>query len=97
MVITVDDADVCDVDPGHPVAVTVTVSLRRMVEVWRGDSEWSDAIRSGNLALLCHHHHYLKTYEGWTLEPPGSTDTSTSGWSFTPLPPFGEEPDPPDS
>ena len=21
-----------------------------------------------NLALLCHHHHFLKTFEGWTLE-----------------------------
>ena len=39
MVITADDADVCDADPGHPVAVTVSGSLRRMVEVWRGDSE----------------------------------------------------------
>ncbi len=51
MVITADDADVCDVDPGHPVAVTVSASLRRMVEVWRGDSGWSDALRSGEIEV----------------------------------------------
>jgi hypothetical protein len=28
----------------------------------------SPTISKGNLALLCHHHHYLKTYKGWTLE-----------------------------
>ena len=48
-----------------------------------------------NLALLCHHHHYLKTYEGWTLERSGTKDTGPPDWSFTPLPPFGQEPDPP--
>ena len=47
MVITADEADVCDVDPGHPVSVTVTAHLRSMVEVWRGDLRWSDVIRSG--------------------------------------------------
>lgn len=45
-----------------------------------------------NLALLCHHHHYLKTYEGWTLERSGPTDEEP-GWRFSPLPPFGQEPD----
>ncbi len=49
MVITADDVDVCDVDPGHPVAVTVTASVRRMIEVWRGDSPWSVALGSGEL------------------------------------------------
>lgn len=47
-----------------------------------------------NLALLCHHHHYLKSYEGWTLE---RNDTKPDGsiiWSFTPMPAFGQEPDP---
>jgi hypothetical protein len=47
-----------------------------------------------NLALLCHHHHYLKTYEGWTLERSGSTGEGTPAWAFTPIPPFGQEPDP---
>jgi len=47
LVITPDDADVCDVDPGFAVAVTVTASLRRMVEVWRGDVSWAAALREG--------------------------------------------------
>jgi hypothetical protein len=38
-VIGSDETDVCDDDPGHPVAVTVTGSLRRMTEVWRGERE----------------------------------------------------------
>jgi DNA-binding HxlR family transcriptional regulator len=45
LVITSDEADVCDVDPGYPVAVTVTASLRHMIEVWRGDVGWSEALR----------------------------------------------------
>jgi len=46
LVITPDDADVCDANPGYQVAVTVTASLRRMVEVWRGDLGWPEALRS---------------------------------------------------
>jgi DNA-binding HxlR family transcriptional regulator len=46
-----DGADVCDHDPGYPVAVTVTASLRRMVEVWRGDLGWPGALRSGAVTL----------------------------------------------
>ncbi len=46
-----------------------------------------------NLALLCHHHHYLKSNEGWTLERLGTRDDDPR-WSFTPMPPFGEEPEP---
>ena len=45
-----------------------------------------------NLALLCRHHHRMKTYEGWTLERTGPTDADP-GWTFTPLAPFGREPD----
>ena len=48
----------------------------------------------GNLALLCHHHHYLKSYEGWTLERTGTGDEGSPTWAFTPMPPFGQEPDP---
>ena len=44
-----------------------------------------------NLALLCRHHHRIKTYEGWTLERTGPSDEDP-GWTFTPLPPFGQEP-----
>jgi DNA-binding HxlR family transcriptional regulator len=40
------DVDVCDVDPGYDVAVTVSASLRRMVEIWRGELGWPAALRS---------------------------------------------------
>jgi DNA-binding HxlR family transcriptional regulator len=51
LVITPGEADVCDTDPGYDVTVTLTSSLRRMVEVWRGDLTWSDAVRSGALEV----------------------------------------------
>ncbi|MEI7860893.1 MAG: DUF222 domain-containing protein, partial [Acidimicrobiales bacterium] len=44
-----------------------------------------------NLALLCHHHHWQKTYEGWQLARTGPTDEDP-GWTFTPLHPFDEQP-----
>jgi hypothetical protein len=51
LAITPDDADVCDADPGHPVAVTLTASLRAMTEVWRGDLSWAQALRSGAVMI----------------------------------------------
>ena len=51
LVITADEVDVCDADPGYEVAVIVTANLRHMVEVWRGDRSWSDALRSGTIEL----------------------------------------------
>ena len=44
LVITPDDVDVCDVDPGYPVTVTVTTALPRMVEISHGDQEWAHAL-----------------------------------------------------
>jgi DNA-binding HxlR family transcriptional regulator len=51
LVITKDGADVCDIDPGYEVAVSVTASLRRMVEIWRGDVGWGDAVGRGMLEI----------------------------------------------
>lgn len=51
LVIDARDTDVCDVDPGYPVAVTVTAGLRPMVQIWRGDIGWSQALRAGVLEL----------------------------------------------
>jgi hypothetical protein len=45
-----------------------------------------------NLALLCHHHHRLKTYEGWVLTRLGVDAEGRTRWSFEPQPPFGQEP-----
>lgn len=51
LVLTPDDADICDSDPGHPVNVTLTASLRHMVEIWRGDIGWAAAINAGSLEI----------------------------------------------
>ena len=51
LVITPDDVDVCDFDPGHDVSVTVSASLRPMVEVWMGDLDWPAALRSGSIEM----------------------------------------------
>ncbi|MFE9205863.1 winged helix-turn-helix transcriptional regulator [Micromonospora sp. NPDC007230] len=47
LVITAGEADVCDVDPGHEVSVTVRASLRGLVQVWLGDLSWPEALRGG--------------------------------------------------
>ncbi|KHL13387.1 DNA-binding HxlR family transcriptional regulator [Mumia flava] len=49
LVIDADEVDVCDIDPGRPVTVTMTSSLRDLTRVWRGDLTWTDAVRSGRL------------------------------------------------
>jgi 5-methylcytosine-specific restriction endonuclease McrA len=46
-----------------------------------------------NLALLCRHHHRLKTYEGWVLTRLGVDAEGQTRWSFEPQAPFGQEPD----
>ena len=51
LVITPDDADVCDSDPGQPVTATVTTDLRTMTGIWRGDLSWTDALRGNTLAI----------------------------------------------
>ena len=71
--------------PGCGVAYTLEIDHVHPLE--RGGRTELD-----NLALLCRHHHRLKTYEGWTLERTGPTDEDP-GWRFTPLAPFGQEPD----
>ena len=51
LVITPDEADVCDADPGYPVAVAVTASLRHMTQIWRGDLTWTEALGSGLITI----------------------------------------------
>lgn len=51
LVISARNADVCDVDPGHPVAVTANGSLRRLVQVWRGDLTWDAALATGDIRI----------------------------------------------
>lgn len=51
LVLTSEETDVCDFDPGYDVAVTITSSLRTLTAVWRGDLDWSAALRSGSLEV----------------------------------------------
>ncbi len=51
LVITPDEVDVCDSDPGYPVTVGVETTLRRLVEIWRGDVDWAAAVRAGEVVL----------------------------------------------
>ena len=51
LVITPQEVDVCDEDPGHEVTLRLTSTLRDLTLVWRGDLTWSDAVRSGRLAV----------------------------------------------
>ena len=51
LIITPDDADVCDTDPGHPVTVTLTTPLRTMTQIWLGDRSWSQALSDGTLKV----------------------------------------------
>ena len=71
--------------PGCPVAYGLEIDHVRPLESG-GRTELD------NLALLCHHHHRMKTYDGWVLERTGPTDEDPR-WRSTPQPPFGQEPD----
>lgn len=51
LVVTADDVDVCDVDPGFEVSVTVTARLRELTEIWRGEATWEGALRSGAVTI----------------------------------------------
>lgn len=52
LVITPDDVDVCDHDPGYPVTVIVAGTLRDMTRIWRGDLSWAAALGAGAVQLL---------------------------------------------
>jgi DNA-binding HxlR family transcriptional regulator len=51
LVIRPDGVDLCDVDPGGPLAGLIDTDLRTLTRLWRGDQPWTDALRSGQLRL----------------------------------------------
>jgi len=51
LVIKADGVDLCDFDPGGPVVATVDSDLRTLVQLWRGDYTWPQALRTGQLRL----------------------------------------------
>lgn len=44
LVVSGDDAQVCDFDPGYAVDATVVTDLRTLTEIWRGDIDWRYAL-----------------------------------------------------
>jgi DNA-binding HxlR family transcriptional regulator len=44
-------AEVCDFDPGHEVAASVSTSLRTLAEIWRGDQSWERAMLDGSVVI----------------------------------------------
>lgn len=51
LVVVDHTVDVCDVDPGHPVDLTVTTTLRDLTRIWRGEVGWDHARRTGAVEL----------------------------------------------
>lgn len=51
LVVSGDEVDVCDADPGYEADATVRSSLRTLVAIWRGDLAWRDAIRISSVAV----------------------------------------------
>lgn len=47
-----DDVEVCDHDPGLGTDVLVEAPIRIFVDVWRGALGWDDALRTGSLQLV---------------------------------------------
>lgn len=45
LVVSGDEAQVCDFDPGYELDATVTTDLRTLTEIWRGDTDWRLALR----------------------------------------------------
>ncbi|WP_068157207.1 winged helix-turn-helix transcriptional regulator [Rhodococcus phenolicus] len=68
LVITADEVDVCDLDPGFDVSVEVTADLRALTEIWRGEQRWPDALRSGTV-VIDGPVMLRRTLPGWFVSP----------------------------
>ena len=51
LVLTPDEVDVCEHDPGFGIDVTIETPLRTFTRIWRGDVGWNDAVRAGSLRV----------------------------------------------
>jgi len=51
LVLTPDEADVCDADPGYDVDVTVNADLRALTAVWMGNRQWPDVLGEGSVSI----------------------------------------------
>lgn len=51
LLLSAEEVDVCDEDPGFETDVVIDTSLRVFARVWRGDLGWSEALARGGLRL----------------------------------------------
>lgn len=51
LVLTPDEADVCDYDPGFETDLTIQAATETLVRIWRGELGWDNALRSSSLKL----------------------------------------------
>jgi DNA-binding HxlR family transcriptional regulator len=51
LILSKDDVDICDEDPGIETDVHLTAPLRVFMPVWRGDVPWREAAAGGELTL----------------------------------------------
>jgi DNA-binding HxlR family transcriptional regulator len=47
LVVSGDEIDVCDYDPGFEVTATLRTGLRPLTRLWRGDVDWPQLLASG--------------------------------------------------
>jgi DNA-binding HxlR family transcriptional regulator len=51
LVVDAHDVDLCLIDPGREVDVTVEADLRTLTEVWMGDTGFAEALADGRIVL----------------------------------------------
>lgn len=51
LLLSADEVEVCEDDPGYPVDVALTIPARTFVRVWRGDVGWGAALRAAPTRL----------------------------------------------
>jgi DNA-binding HxlR family transcriptional regulator len=51
LVVTQDQVDVCESDPGHPVTAALETDLRTLTALWLGNRSWSGEIRRGTVVV----------------------------------------------
>ncbi|GEK80203.1 winged helix-turn-helix transcriptional regulator [Agrococcus baldri] len=70
------EIDLCDFDPGFPVAARLTTTLRALTLVWRGDRSWQVALGSGSV-VIDGEADAVRRVHAWI---------GTAGWAVTPRP-----------
>ncbi len=51
LVMSADEVDVCDEDPGFEIDLWVESPLRTFIRTWRGDLPWRDALGAGGIEM----------------------------------------------